>query len=127
MQYLARTKAPPRLETLTEADQRYVQTHFDAHPAELTVQGEVIRWQDIDEVEVARAARQRTLAGWIVRNVVYAQERYHVGIYCGTRELVMTNVTLEVARFAIQSIAHYMQVPIKYSGIEGMSAVVERD
>ena len=127
MYYLVRPKAAPRAETLPETEQRYIAEHFDAHPAELTVNHQVIRWQDIDEVEVVKAARQRTLAGWFVRNIIYTDDRYHVGIYVGSSEAVLTNISLSLATFIVFSIAYYMQKPITYSGVEGIVPVQERD
>jgi hypothetical protein len=127
MPYLARPKAAPRAETLPEAEQRYIAEHFDAHPAELTVNGQVIRWQDIDEVEVVKAARQRTLAGWFVRNILYTDERYHVGIYVGSAEAVLPNISQLLATFIVLSIAYYMQKPVLYSGVEGFVPVQELD
>ncbi|MDX2138982.1 MAG: hypothetical protein SF123_12900 [Chloroflexota bacterium] len=126
MLYLQRPKAAPRLENLPEHDRQVLGDRFDAHPAELTANGQVIAWKDIDEVEVAKAARQRSLSGWLVRNVVYHEERYHVGIYMGAQEQVLTNVTLPLAQFIVQSIAYYMQTPIKYTGVEGVAAVDEK-
>jgi hypothetical protein len=125
MVYLERPKAPPRLEDLGEQERRALEYKFDAHPAELTVHGQAIPWNHIEEVEIARAARQKTLAGWFVRNIVYAEERYHVGIYYGSQEAILPNLPLKAAQFAVQSIAYYMQAPIRYTGAEGLVPVVE--
>ncbi|MCA9904466.1 MAG: hypothetical protein KC547_11465 [Anaerolineae bacterium] len=127
MQYLVRPKAPPFIDQLAEADQQYLRRRFDAHPAELTINRDVIPWQDIAEVEVVKAARRSDLSGWFVRKVVYQEERYHVGIYYGKREKVLTNVTLGVAQFAVQAIAYYMQTPIKYTGLDDIVPTTTRD
>ncbi|MCL4247821.1 MAG: hypothetical protein KJ065_06710 [Anaerolineae bacterium] len=127
MQYLVRPKAPPFIDQLAEADQRYLRGRFDAHPAELTVNGDVIPWQDIDEVEVVKAARRNDLSGWFVRKIVYQDERYHVGIYYGKHEQVLTNVTLAVALFVVQAIAYYMQTSIKYTGLDDIAQTASRD
>lgn len=125
MNYLERPKAPPRLDDLADNERRALDHKFDAHPAELTVHGQSIPWNRIDEVEIAKAARQRTLAGWFVRNIVYAEERYHVGIYFGSEEAILPNLPLKAAQFVVQSIAYYMQSPIRYAGVEGLVPVVK--
>jgi hypothetical protein len=125
MLYLQRAKAAPRLEDLPENAQQALVNKFDAHPAELTVNDQVIAWNHIQEIEVVKAARQKTLSGWFVRNIVFAEERYHVGIYFGAEEAVLPNLPLAAAQFAAQSIAFYMQAPIRYTGVEGVVAVVE--
>lgn len=125
MTILERSKSAPRLEDLAESERRAIERRFDAHPAELTVDGQVIPWNHINEVEIAKAARQRTLAGWLVRNIVYAEERYHVGIYFGAQEAILPNLPLKAAQFVAQSIAYYMQSPIRYAGVEGLVPVVE--
>ena len=79
----------------------------------------------IDEVEVAKAARERGPAGWFVKKVIYAGDRYHVGVYFGQDELVLTNVTLEAANFVVQTIAYYANNAIRYTGPEGIVPVTE--
>ena len=127
MRYLVKRPAPPQRDSLSEAEQRYLEQHFDAHPAELTVNHQVIPWHTIEEVEVARAARQKTLSGWLVRNVIYHEERYHVGIYVTGGELVLTNITLATVGHIVGCIAAYMQTPVRYSGVEGITPVETRD
>jgi hypothetical protein len=125
MLYLIRPNVPPRFEELDEPARRALLDKFDAHPAELTISGQVIAWNHIDEVEIAKAARQRTLSGWFVRHIVYAEERYHVGVYSGNSEAVLPNLPLAAAQFVVLSIAYYMQAPIRYSGVEGLVPVSE--
>ncbi len=127
MPYLVKRKAPPQRDTLSEAERRYLDQHFDAHPAELTVSGQVIPWHLLEEVEVVHAARQKTLAGWLVRNVLYHEERYHVGLYFAGREAVLTNVTLPTAVYVVGCIAAYMQTPIRYRGVEDIAPVTAED
>jgi len=127
MNYLVRPNGPPFIDQLSEADQRYVRAHFDAHPSELTIDRLVIPWQNIDEIEVVKAARRRDLSGWFVRKVVYQEERYHVGIYFGNHEKVLPNVTMAVARYVAQALAYYMQTPIKYSGLDDIAQTAPRD
>ena len=127
MNYLVRPNGPPFIDPLAEADQRYIRGHFDAHPAELTVDGFVIPWQTIDEVEVVKATRRRDLSGWFVRKIVYQEDRYHVGIYFGDQEKVLANVTLAVAKHVVQAIAYYMQTPIKYTGLDDIAQTAPRD
>jgi hypothetical protein len=123
MVYLVRPDESPKREHLSSSAQRYLEAHFAVHPAGLTVNGQFLRWRDIDAVEVVQAARQRTLAGWFVRTVLYQEERYHVGIYFGHAENVLTNVPLDVAKFVVASIAYNMQTPIRYTGIADIVAL----
>ncbi len=125
MLYLQRPKSPPQLEALSDNERQAIDGKFDAHPAELTVNDQIIAWNRIDEVEIAKAARQNTLAGWFVRNIVYAEERYHVGVYFGAQEAVLTNLPLMAAQFVVTSIAYHMQAPIRYTGVQGLIPVVE--
>jgi hypothetical protein len=52
-------------------------------------------------------------------------ERYHVGIYYGGLEAVLTNLTLNAARHIVQTIAFYAPQPVKYTGPDGLSPLVE--
>jgi hypothetical protein len=123
MPYLIRQAARPLLENLPEADRYALEGKFDPQAYDLIINGRTLPWQNIEEVEVAKAARQNTPAGWFVRHIVYTEDRYHVGIYFGSDEEVLPNLKLHLAQFVVQSIAHYLQKPIKYTGVEGLSPV----
>jgi hypothetical protein len=47
---------------------------------------------------------------------VHGEERYHVGIYAGTREQIIPNVSLEAARAILSALAYYAPRPIHYTG-----------
>ena len=74
---------------------------------------------------MAKAAREGGPAGWFVRKVIYAGDRYHVGVYFGSDELVLTNVTLEAAQFVVQTIAYYANNAIRYTGARRYRPVTE--
>ena len=122
---LARVERRPGMEGLTDEDQRSLDKRFDANAYEVNVDGKHTAWGMIDEVEVAKAAREGGPAGWFVKKIIYAGERYHVGIYFGQDELVLTNVTLEAARFVVETIAYYANNTIRYKGPEDFVPVTE--
>ncbi len=125
MAYLARVDKQPDPQTLSADEQRTLERRFDANAYELNFDGQRVEWGWIDEVEVAQAAREGGPAGWIVRKLVFSGERYHVGVYCGQDEAVLTNVTLEIARYVVAVIAYYATQNIRYSGLEGIAPVRE--
>ena len=100
---------------------------FDANEYELNIQGGRVEWDVIDEVEVAKAARVSSPAGWFVKKIMYSGgERYHVGVFFGRGgELVLTNITEEQARYVVETVAHYAKQPIRYTGVEGFVETVE--
>ena len=125
MANLARVEQRPSLDNLTEEDRRTLDKRFDANAWEVNIDGRRAEWGVIEEVEVAKAARERGPAGWFVKKVIFAGDRYHVGLYFGSEELVLTNVTLEAARFVVQTIAYYANNVIRYKGLDGIVAVAE--
>jgi hypothetical protein len=125
MAHLARVEQRPKIEGLTAEDRRALDKRFDANAYEINVDGRHVAWGMIDEVEVAKAAREGGPAGWFVKKVIFAGERYHVGVYFGGDEMVLTNVSLEAAKFVVQTIAYYANNAIRYSGIEGITPVTE--
>lgn len=122
MAYLKRLDGlPTPPDGMKELDKR-----FDANAYEVNIEGGRIEWGVIDEVEVAKAARVNSPAGWFVKKVMYGGgDRYHVGVFFGKGELVLTNITLEQARFVVDTIAYYATQPIRYTGIEGVVETVE--
>ena len=125
MANLARIEQRPSMEGLSEEDRRTLDKRFDANAWEINIEGHRAEWGVIDEVEIAKAARERGPAGWFVKNIIYAGERYHVGIYFGSQELVLTNVTLEAAKFVVQTIAYYANNVIRYKGPDDLVPVTE--
>lgn len=124
MAYLARIEQRPTMDDLSEEDKRTLGKRFDANAYEVNVDGQRAEWDQINEIEVAQAARESGPAGWLVKKLVYAGERYHVGIYFGGGgELVLTNLTLEAAKYVVQTIAYYARHNIQYTGIEGVAPV----
>jgi len=125
MPNLARIDQRPGMDGLSDDDKRSLNKRFDANAYEINIDGHHVEWGRIDEVEVAVAARQGGPSGWFVKNVVFAGDRYHVGVYFGRDELVLTNVTLEAAKFVLQTIAYYANNTIRYTGVEGVAPVTE--
>ncbi|MBK8020502.1 MAG: hypothetical protein IPK19_03495 [Chloroflexi bacterium] len=123
MAYLARVSELPSAEHLTEEERRLLEKRFDANEFELNFEGEAIEWGLIEEVEVAEAAWQNSPSGWVVRNLLYRGDRYHIGVYFGKQELVLTNVTLEVARHIVHTIAYHSPHDVRYIGVEGVVPV----
>jgi hypothetical protein len=125
MAYLARIEQRPSPEELTDEERRSLDKRFDANAYEINIDGKRVEYAAVNEVEVAKAAREGGPAGWFVKKVIFAGERYHVGIYFPQGELVLTNVTLDTAKFVVQTIAYYANNPIRYAGVEGIAPVVE--
>lgn len=121
MVYLQRLNTLPSVDDLTPAEVQYIHEHFDPHAGEVVVNGQAIPWNWISEVEVAKSARAAGPAGWVVRHLVHGDERYHVGLYFGQMEAVLSNVTLNVARYIVQTIAYYAPSPVAYTGPEGLT------
>ncbi|MEP7292009.1 MAG: hypothetical protein ABI835_09505 [Chloroflexota bacterium] len=127
MANLAQVEQRPDIETLTDEEKRSLNKRFDANAYEINIEGKRVEWGKISEVEVAKAAREGGPAGWFVKKVIYAGDRYHIGIYFddGRGEAVLTNVTLQAATFVVQTIAYYANRRIRYSGVEGITPVTE--
>lgn len=126
MAYLQRGKVRPNPDELTPAEVRYMQQHFEPYTTKLVVDGDTLIWNEIEEIEVVAAPRASGPAGWIVRNLIHGDERYHVGIYFGRNEAVLPNVTLNVARYIVESIAYFAPLPIRFKGPDGLVPVTER-
>ncbi len=126
MPYLAQIEPRPGSDHLTDEERRTLAKRFDANAYEVNVDGRRVEWGRIEEVEVAQAARETGLSGWIVKHFVFAGERYHVGIYFGGDEVVLTNVTQATAAFVVATIAYYARQPIRYTGVEGIAPLREQ-
>jgi hypothetical protein len=116
MPYLQRSKVRPELDDLTSAEARTVRNTFDPYAGEVIVEGQSIGWNEIEEVEVAVAARAGGPAGWVVRYLVHGDQRYHVGLYFGQDEAVLRNVTLNIAKYVVQTVAFYAPQSVRYTG-----------
>lgn len=126
MVYMLPMSTPPKEDALTLDDVRFLQTHLNVTNYEVVVDGQAIGWDKIDEVEVAKAARENSPAGWLVKNVIYGgQDRYHVGIYSGLSEAVLPNLSLQAAQYVVQTIAYYARSRIRYTGPEGITQIAE--
>lgn len=125
MTYLQRINYQPNTDNLSDKERQYLQQHFDAYGAEVVINGERILWQYVEEVEVAVAARAAGPSGWLVRKLVMGGERYHVAVYFGNQEAVLSNVTLEVARYVVKNIAYFAGQPVRYIGPEDLVATTE--
>lgn len=125
MSYIQRIDYRPSKENLTSRETNYIQEHFDAYGSEVWINGDAIRWEYIEEIEVVVAARAKGPAGWLVKNVLMGGDRYHVGVYYGYNEAVLTNMTLDTARYVVQTMAYYAPNRIKYTGPEGITPLTE--
>jgi hypothetical protein len=121
MPYLKRLDAPPT----PPSDMKLIEKRFDVNAYEINIEGGRVEWEQIDEVEVAQAARINSPAGWFVKKVMYGGERYHVGVFFGRGELVLTNISLEQACYVVATVAYYAKQPIRYTGIEGIVPTIE--
>ncbi len=120
--YLKRSEQKPT----PPSDTKTLDKRFDANAYEINIEGGRADWSAINEVEIAKAARINSPAGWFVKKVMYAgAERYHVGVFFDRGELVLTNVTLEAAQYVVETVAYYATQPIRYTGIEGITQTVE--
>lgn len=127
MVFLQKLKTRPNPDALGADDAEFLRQMFDTSAMGVIAAGESVRWDEIDEVEVALSPRAKGPAGWLVRKVVHGADRYHVGIYFGRNEAILPNVSLDAARYAVQCVAYYSPLPVRYSGVEGLFEVVEED
>lgn len=117
MAHLQRINYRPTMDNLNDSEKSYLQSHFDAYGAEIVINGDAIPWQTIDEVEVAKAARASGPAGWLVKALVLnGAETYHIGIYFGNQEAVLTNMSLNTAEYILKNIAYYAPGSVLYTG-----------
>jgi hypothetical protein len=124
MMYLQRIKARPSPDDLTPGEARFVHNTFDPYAGEVLVDGQAVAWDELEEIEVVTAPRASGPAGWIVRHLVHGNERYHVGLYFGRQEAIVPNVTLDVARYIVQCVAFFAPLPVRYTGPDGLSPLI---
>jgi hypothetical protein len=120
--YLERLKAPPADDELSDAEKGYIAAHFEPHAAEVYIDGQMIYWDHLEEIEVVAAARTAGVSGWLVKQF-FGGERYHIGFYFGKNEQVLTNLPFNAARYLVQMTAYYAPNPVRYSGVEGLSPI----
>lgn len=120
--YLVRLNARPDFDALTPGEQHQLNAHFDPFAGEVNIDGVMIRWDYIEAVEVVEAARAQGPSGWLVRQLM-GGKHYHVGIYYGRQEAVLSNVTYDIAAYIVKTVAFHAPNPVRYSGIEGITAI----
>lgn len=126
MTYLQRIDYRPSLSNVTPDEEAFISQHLATYGIEIVVDGQPVLWEHIEEVEVVVAPRIAGPAGWIVRRFVHHnQDRYHLGIYFGSREAVLPNITWNVTRYVLEMIAYYAPHPIRYTGPENLVALTE--
>lgn len=125
MTYLQRINYLPNKDALSPREIEQLDRHFDAYGAEVVVNGEPVRWGEIDEVEVAVAARSRGPAGWLVKHMVMGGDKYHVAFYAGRSEFVLTNISLNMVRYVVLTAAYYAPGPLRYTGPEDIAPLTE--
>lgn len=123
MSYLKHLPYRPKPDELTIAEAEYLLSHFEIAANEVVInQNQIINWRSIEEVEVAPAPRINGAAGWLLRFLAYNNvERYHIGIYYGPMEAVLTNVSLEVVKYVLRMIAYYVPQRVLYTGPDGLT------
>lgn len=125
MRYLAHVRELPSLDHMTDEEKQQVDKRFDANDFELNFDGNAVEWGLIEEIEIVQAARQNSPAGWLVKNLLFRGERYHIGIYFGREEMILTNITEEIARFIAQTIAYYTRQEVRYKGVEDVAPLAD--
>ena len=123
--YLQRNTARPNPEALSATDTKYLEEHFNIYGGSLLVHGQPVDWSAIEEIEVVVAPHISGPAGWFVRHLVTREERYHVGLYSGSDELILPNLTLPVAKYVVASIAHFAPLPVRYKGLPEFTLTTE--
>ncbi len=124
MSYLQRLREYPDPQQLSAHDQRHLNEHFDTYGSEVMIDGEVIAWSAIEEVEVAKAPGVVGPMRWLVKRLAHGgADRYHVALYYGFREAVLHDISLEEARYLLRAIAYYAPHPVRYTGPDGLIPV----
>lgn len=125
MPYLQRINYRPNMDAISEKERDSLSAKFDAGSTDVIINGDTIRWEMIEEIEVALAARSGGLAGWLVKKLVMGGDRYHVAFYFGREEAVLINLTLPAAQYVVNTAAYYLTKRIIYTGPDGVAAVSE--
>lgn len=126
MTYLQRIDYRPSAANLNEKEEAFLNQHMQVYGAELVIDNDAVRWEYIEEVEIVPAPRAAGPAGWLVKWLFLNNEqRYHIGIYYGSRELVLPNITLNLARHVAETIAFYAPNPVAYKGPDDLVLLSE--
>lgn len=126
MTYLQRIDYQPSPANLSPEDQQFLNEHVVTYGSEIVVDGQPVRWEHIEEVEMVVAPRAAGLAGWVVKRFfLHNETRYHVGIYFGSQEAILPNITWDVARYVVESIAYFAPKPVRYTGPEDLVKLSE--
>jgi hypothetical protein len=120
--YLERLKAPPSADDFSAAERNFVTERFDPHAAEVYINGQMIYWDHVGEIEVVPAARLSGPSGWLVKQF-FGENRYHIGFYYGKQEQILPNIPLKLAQYIVQMTAYYAPNPVRYRGVEGLSPI----
>ncbi|MFN8527011.1 MAG: hypothetical protein U0670_00160 [Anaerolineae bacterium] len=124
MAYLVRLSKAPNTNDLTPEEISTIENKFQITPQAVTLNGSTLTWEEVTEIETAKAARNASPAGWFVRNFIFGgQERYHIAIYAGRAEAVLPNTSLRIVQHIVQTIAYYAPKKLIYSGLEGISPI----
>jgi hypothetical protein len=125
MPYLQRINYRPNMDAIHEKERVSLTEKFDAGSTDVIINGDVIRWEMIEEIEVAVAARSRGIAGWFVKNLVMGGDRYHVAFYFGREEAVLINLTLPAAQYVVNTAAYHLTKRVTYTGPDDIAALSE--
>lgn len=127
MVYLQRIEQRPATDYLSPQELAQLGNVFTAYGAEMIVAGQVIRWENVHEVEVVIAPHISGISGWLVKTFFFKnQERYHVGIYYDDdQEAVLPNITWEMARYVVRNVAFYAPHHVRYVGPAELVAVTD--
>lgn len=125
MPYLQRINYRPNTDALSDKERDSLAIKFDVGSTDVIINGDTIRWEMIEEIEVAVAARSRGLAGWFVKNWVMGGDRYHVAFYFGREEAVLINLTLAAAQYVVSTAAYHLTKRVTYTGPDGIAALSE--
>lgn len=125
MPYLQRINYRPNMDALNEREKASLAEKFDVGSTDVIINGDVIRWEMIEEIEVAVAARSGGLSGWLVKHLVMGGDRYHVAFYFGREEAVLINLTLPAAQYVVSTAAYFLPKRVVYTGPDGIAALSE--
>lgn len=120
--YLQRINFRPNTDALSDRERQYLQNHYDYTMTEVIINGNAIAWDNVEEVEVAVAARLSG-AGGVLTRFFMGGDRYHLGIYFGKREAVLPNIPLTTAKYILQTIAYHAPYPVRYKGPDDLVAL----
>lgn len=125
MAYLMRVNVRPDPDKLSAAQLRELNRVFDIHAAEVRIHGELVGWDEVEEVELVNAPTLGGVSAWVLGMFVNTQDRYHLGVYLRRDEAVLANLSEAEVRYALQAIAFYAPRPVRYKGPDGFVPLVE--